>query len=267
MRLGISPFASSREEVREFACAATQGGLDTLWMGDGYLANPDFDRWAGGMEGLAALAWLAGVVPGARVGISAAVLPLRDPVWLAKQANSLHQLADGGFVLVVTPGYWRQDIEAGGLDFGHRGTAFDDGLTRLLELLEDPSYSPGPIPSAPPVWLAGAEATMKRAIERRLPYQASRATPSELAGTAQQFFDAGGLLLAHRVRILTGQEESPGNQVDWNAVTGSVAEIVDSLGQFSAMGVSDLSIVPGLDSSSSRRTIEILVSEVLPQLV
>ena len=108
---------------------------------------------------------------------------------------------------------------------------------------------------------------MKRAIERRLPYQASRATPSELAGMAQQFFDAGGLFLAHRVRILTGQEESPGNQVDWNAVTGSVAEIVDSLGQFSAMGVSDLSIVPGLDSSSSRQTIEILVSEVLPQLV
>ncbi|MCS5676643.1 MAG: LLM class flavin-dependent oxidoreductase, partial [Acidimicrobiales bacterium] len=91
MRLGISPFASSREEVRELACAAAQGGLDTLWMGDGYLANPDFDRWAGGMEGLTALAWLAGVVPGARVGISAAVLPLRDPVWLAKQANSLHQ--------------------------------------------------------------------------------------------------------------------------------------------------------------------------------
>ena len=139
MRLGISPFASSREEVRELACAATQGGLDTLWMGDGYLANPDFDRWAGGMEGIAALAWLAGVVPGARVGISAAVLPLRDPVWLAKQANSLNQLADGGFVLVVAPGYWRQDMEAGGLNFGQRGTVFDDGLTRLLKLLEDPS--------------------------------------------------------------------------------------------------------------------------------
>ena len=69
MRLGISPFASSREEVRELACAATQGGLDTLWMGDGYLANPDFDRWAGGMEGLNDLAWLAAVLHGDSVGL------------------------------------------------------------------------------------------------------------------------------------------------------------------------------------------------------
>ncbi len=42
MRIGISPFASTRETVLELSRLAVEGGMDTLWLGDGYLANPDF---------------------------------------------------------------------------------------------------------------------------------------------------------------------------------------------------------------------------------
>ena len=156
MRIGISPFATTKETTLKLSRMAVEGGLDTLWLGDGYLANPDFTGWAGGMESLTELAWLAGRYPTARAGICAAVLPLRDPAWLAKQANTLQRMAGGGFVLVVTPGFWAHDLESRGIAFGDRGAVFEDHLDDLRRLLLDETLSPGPSSAGPPpLWLAG----------------------------------------------------------------------------------------------------------------
>jgi len=241
--------------------------MDTLWLGDGYLANPDFSGWAGGMETMTELSWLAGRLPAARVGVTAAVLPLRDPHWLAKQANTLHRLAGGGFVLVVAAGFWPQDLDARGIDFASRGAVFADRLSELRAALVDTSLAPGPDEhGAPPVWLAGATATRRRAIELGLPFQSSRATAEELAPIAEAFFDSGGTQLAHRVRVEAGSHGVEGQEVEWHAVTGSPAQLADALGRFAAMGVSDLSIVPGQDDETSMRTVETLAADVLPQL-
>ena len=267
MRIGISPFATTKETALELSRMAVEGGLDTLWLGDGYLTNPDFTGWAGGMESMSELAWLAGRHPTARIGITAAVLPLRDPAWLAKQANTLHRMAGGGFVLVVAPGFWAHDLESRGVDFGDRGAVFEDRLDDLRRLLADESLSPGPSRAGPPpLWLAGAAATMSRAVARGLPFQTSRATPAELAPVARRFFDAGGVFLAHRTRLEHGAHDVTGNVVEWHATTGSADEMVDTLGRFAELGVGDLSIIPGQDDASSRRTVEVLASEVVPQL-
>lgn len=267
MRIGISPFAATREAALELSRLAVEGGLDTLWLGDGYLANPDFPGWAGGMESMAELAWLAGRYPSARTGITAAVLPLRDPAWLAKQANTVHRLAGDGFVLVVTPGYWAHDLESRGIGFADRADLFEDHLDELRRLLLDEALAPGPAEDGPPpLWLAGATATMRRAIARGLPYQSSRATPDELSPLARRYFDGGGDFLAHRVRLEYGRHEVTGDGVEWHAVTGSIDQLVDALGRFAALGVQDLSIVPGQDDESSRRTVEVLAAEVVPQL-
>lgn len=267
MRIGISPFASSRDVVLELASKAVAAGMDTLWLGDGYLANPDFGGWAGGMETMTELAWLSGCLPTARVGITAAVLPLRDASWLAKQANTLHRIAGGGFVLVAAAGFWRQDLESRGINFDRRGSVLADRLAEVRIALDDPLLSPGPSDAgAPPVWLAGATATRRRAVELGLPFQSSRATPDELEPIAKEFFDAGGVELCHRVRVEAGSHAVDGEAVEWHAVTGSSAQLVDAFGRFTDMGVTDLSIIPGQDDATSLRTIDVLASDVLPQL-
>ena len=267
MRLGISPFATTREVAVELSRLAVEGGLDTLWLGDGYLTNPDFPGWAGGMESMTELAWLAGCFPAARVGITAAVLPVRDPAWLAKQANTLHRIAGGGFVLVAAPGFWSHDLEAAGVAFADRAALFEARLGELRGHLDDDSLSPGPpTAGAPPLWLAGAAATMDRAHRLGIPYQSSRATPAELEPIAKRFFDGGGSYLAHRIRLECGTHEVAGEEVQWNAVRGSAAELVDALGRFAELGVEDLSIVPGQDDATSLRTVEVLAGEVVPQL-
>lgn len=266
MRIGISPFASTKEVALELASSAVAGGLDTLWLGDGYLANPDFGGFAGGMESMAELAWLSGAHPAARVGITAAVLPIRDIVWTAKQANTLHQLAGGGFVLVAAPGFWPQDLAARGVDHEARGAVFEAALDELRSALTDERYSPGPGLGAPSVWLAGAHATMRRAAARGLPYQASRARPEDLIPIADEYAELGGTHLAHRVRVELGDHDVDGDAVEWHAVTGSVDRLVDALGRYRELGVVDLSIIPGQDDDTSRRTVAALVDEVVPQL-
>src|SRR5678816_331147 len=131
MRLGISPFASTRAGVLAVATLAVEAGIDTLWMGDGLLVNDAFPAWSGAMEPFTTLAWLGGRFPRARLGVSAAVLPLRDVVWTAKQAATLDQLSEGRFVLAVAPGFWAKELEFRGVDPAQRGAVFRRALDEL----------------------------------------------------------------------------------------------------------------------------------------
>lgn len=267
MRIGISPFASTRSAVERVAGAAVDGGMDTLWLGDGYLLTSDFPGWRGAMESFTTLGWLAGRFPTARVGITAAVLPTRDLPWVAKQANTLQRVAGGGFVLAVAPGFWAHDLAARGVDFAERGVRFRRDLDELRTRLADEQLGPGPLPDDPvPVWLAGAAATMRHAIEQGLPFQASRATPDELEPVAARYHRAGGTYLAHRVRVSVGSARVDGDAVAWHAVTGSVDALVDALGRFAELGVRDLSIIPGHDDASALETVGVLATDVIGQL-
>jgi len=267
MRLGISPFGSTRSVVEHLATTAVDGGLDTLWLGDGYLLTTDFPGWRGAMESMTTLGWLAGRCPTARLGITAAVLPMRDIPWLAKQANTLHQIAGGGFVLAAAAGFWPHDLEARGVSFNQRGRLFRAQVKDLRSHLDDGGLGPGPIEgNSVPVWLAGSTATMNFAIANHLPFQASRATPDELAPLAERYFELGGTVLNHRLRITAGPTTVDGDRVDWHSVDGSADKIVDALGRFDAMGVDDISIIPGHDDASAKQTVELLAADVVTQL-
>lgn len=280
MRMGISPFASTRQGVLDVSRLAVEGGLGTLWLGDGYVAGEEFPGWSGAMESMTELAWLAGRFPSARIGITAAVLPVRDPRWLAKEAHTLDHLTNGDFVLAVAAGYWDRDLHHRGVDPAERSARFDEHLAALRAVLggegfhgrtvhvpDEGRLSPLPYrPGGPPIWLAGERATMNRALRLGFTYQSTRRDPDGLAPVAREWFDRGGERLAHRVYIQVDDASNVDYDASRNAVTGSVEFVVDALERFAAMGVSDLSIIPGRDDTSSRRTVETLVGRVLPSL-
>jgi alkanesulfonate monooxygenase SsuD/methylene tetrahydromethanopterin reductase-like flavin-dependent oxidoreductase (luciferase family) len=276
LRIGISPWAASRSGVERVAEAALGVGIDTFWLGDGLLGRPDFPAWSGGLESFGELAWLAGRYPGASVALGAAVLPLRDPLWVAKSAATLDQLTQGRFTLVLTPGNWPEEFTAMGRDFGGRGAALESGLWSLREIWSagagDSGPSPRPwTPGGPPLWLAGARATMLRAIRLGLPFQASRIGPSALAPTAREWFDRGGTKLAVRVRMGVegsgpGAGSSPPTATDTGALVGSAAFLAEQVGAFRQLGVTDLSIMPGQDVEASLQTIAALAEQALPAL-
>ena len=283
VRLGISPFASTRAGVEQLAGLAVSGGITTLWLGDGLLHNPDFPTWSGAMEPCTELAWLAGRFPEAELGLSAAVLPLRDITWLAKQAMTLDHVAQGRFTLAVAPGFWPAESAARGLDHAERGALFDDALDGLIAALAGQAHhgphvtvaaslSPGAFTvGGPPIWLAGAAATMRRALARGLPFQVSRISPEALAPMAREWRDAGGTTLGVRIRVgvastAVGDESARAEGLDWQALVGPPSYLADAMGRYAELGVSDVSMIPGQDDRSSMSTVEAIVEQVLPVL-
>ena len=133
MRLGASPYGSDRASALALADAVVAAGIDTLWLGDGIFRRPDFAGWRGGLESMTELAWCAGRHPGVRVGITAAVLPLRDIDWLAREAATLDHLTEGRFVLAVAAGFWDDELAYRGVDPAQRGPE----LRRRLAILRN----------------------------------------------------------------------------------------------------------------------------------
>ena len=190
-----------------------------------------------------------------------------DLPWLAKQANTLHRIAGGGFILAVAAGFWAHDLEARGVSFDDRGGLFRAQVGALRSHLDDQTLGPGPVVDDPvPIWVAGSTATMKFGIVNDLAFQSSRATPDELEPVASNYFERGGKQLCHRVRVTFGSATTEGDRVAWHSVSGSVDQLVDALGRFATMGVADISIIPGHDDASALETVDVLASDVIPQL-
>jgi alkanesulfonate monooxygenase SsuD/methylene tetrahydromethanopterin reductase-like flavin-dependent oxidoreductase (luciferase family) len=267
VRIGISPYGTSRAAALKLASVAVTGGIDTLWLGDGLFRRPDFAGWQGGLESMTELAYFAGRHPSARIGITAAVLPVRDIDWLVREAATLDQLTEGRFVLAVTAGFWADELAYRGLDPSGRGAAFRRRLEELLAKLAGDTLSPEPYtPKGPPIWLAGERATMRLAARLGLPFQASRATPAELAPVARLWRELGGGLLAHRIYAEVGGAAPDGEQVARHVVTGSAAQLTEAFAGFREQGVGDLSVVLGHDDASAMRTLDVLLADVLPAL-
>jgi alkanesulfonate monooxygenase SsuD/methylene tetrahydromethanopterin reductase-like flavin-dependent oxidoreductase (luciferase family) len=237
------------------------------------------------MEPLTELAWLAGRYPSVSVGIGAAVLPLRDVLWVAKQAATLDQLTEGRFLLVVTPGIWEREFVYRGLSYKARGKRFDDFLDALqaafaghgyrgdaIELPDEGRLSPVPFtPGGPPVWLAGDRATFERALRRGLPFQARATRPEALEPLAREWFERGGGDLAVRVALQVADKVpaatgAVGSVAQANALVGPATYLAEQLAAYQALGVTDVSFIPGHDDETSLRTIEALTTQILPAL-
>jgi probable F420-dependent oxidoreductase len=78
-----------------------------------------------------------------RLGTALLVLPMRDPVYLAKQVTTLDQLCNGRFTLGVGLGAYREEFTAWSsrLAKARRGDMLDEGLDALRKLLYQASAS------------------------------------------------------------------------------------------------------------------------------
>jgi probable F420-dependent oxidoreductase len=157
---------SRPQAIKDFARKAEELGFDSLWVTDHLLRADQFYAvpW---LEPMAVLQYVAAVTERVRLGTGILIVPLRDPVLLAKEIATLQDLSGGRFILGGGTGWAASEFEAIGRSKKDRGTLTDE-ILEVIELLltrESVSYqgrhfqmagvSIEPRAKRPDFWIAG----------------------------------------------------------------------------------------------------------------
>jgi probable F420-dependent oxidoreductase len=121
--------------IKEFAREVEDRGFDSLFITDHLLAARRFYS-VSFLEPLAALAVAAGVTHRVRLGTSILIMPLRNPVILAKELATLQFLSENRMVLGAGVGWNEAEYEAVGVRKSERGRRTDEMLDIMIPLLE-----------------------------------------------------------------------------------------------------------------------------------
>lgn len=125
------------------ARAAESLGLASLWTSEHIVVPPQmFDPFGDTLDSLTTLGYVAAATERVRLGTSVLILPLHEPVLLAKQAATLHALSGGRLQLGVGVGWIAEEFGLMGADFERRGEVADRHLSVLRHLLAaDPAVA------------------------------------------------------------------------------------------------------------------------------
>ena len=141
------------------AAAAEAAGLDSGWMTDHVLPPTRHAGIYGTItEALVTVGYLAGRTSRLRLGVSALIVPQREPLLTLKQLVSLDVLSGGRLVTAVAAGWMEEEFRTLGASFPDRGRRLDEWLDLVGELLQQ---APGGVLAEGPVpiedaWLAPA---------------------------------------------------------------------------------------------------------------
>ncbi len=169
--LAVYPFSGARAFWRWIELCE-DGGVDSIWQSD-RLVSPQ-----PALEPMALMAALAGGTQRLKFGMNVVVLPLRDPLLVAKQCASIDHLSNGRLLPAFGVGNARSaDWEAAGLSPRSRGARADEALDLLARLWSERDVSfrgeyysargltiePRPVQQPLPLWIGGAsEAAIRR---------------------------------------------------------------------------------------------------------
>lgn len=106
-------------------------GFDSLWVWDHILlgVEPNFPI----IDSLTLLTAIGARTKTIKLGTGILVLPLRNPVILAKQLSSMDQLNEGRLIMGMAAGWYKREFDAVGVPFEKRGKIMDINLDVLNE--------------------------------------------------------------------------------------------------------------------------------------
>ena len=142
------PFAGPEDFMRQ-GRLCERLGYHSVWGNDhvttqSYVRALFPDRPPGFYEPMMVLAAIAAVTTTLKLGTALIVLPMREPVYLAKQAITLDQMSNGRFILAVGLGAYREEFVAWGgarVAGARRGDMMDEGIAALRLLFAEPRCS------------------------------------------------------------------------------------------------------------------------------
>lgn len=114
------------QELVEYGVRMEELGFDSLWVWDHILlgVDPHFPI----ADSLTLLTAIAARTKKIKLSTGILVLPLRNPVALAKQLSTMDQLSGGRLLMAMAAGWYKREFDAIGVPFEQRGRIMDDNL-------------------------------------------------------------------------------------------------------------------------------------------
>ena len=219
------------DQVRSLAVCAEELGYESLWTQEQLFGKTPC------IEPLSLLTYLAGITTKVRLGVSVLVLPLHNPVRLAKVVSSVDQLTEGrlelGLGIGGVPAIYpklnltvdrrvRRFVEA--LDV-MRALWTDDAPTyegELFKLEGDPMQPKPAQQGGPPVWFGGRQPdALRRAVRHADGWMgagsSTAAAFTEGVGLVKQYLeeekrDPATFRISKRVYIAVDNDEARGER-------------------------------------------------------
>ena len=280
VRLGFGltnyPFDSPRSYFR-WAEYLEESGVDSMWQSDRLVSTDSY------LESLTALATLASCTEKIKFGMNAIVVPLRDPLILAKQCATVDYLSNGRLLPMFGVGYPNAaEWSAIGKSSDHRGSIANE-MFQLMERLwteesidfdgkyfqyKNASIAPRPVQQPIPLWIGGSsKAAAKRTARLGSGWIGGAASPADVANSIamikEELVNVGrtidedhyGASIAFRIGSTDDDavKNSPllqrtgiGDEIDLNPLfcIGDSAKLVQRLREYVAVGASKFVLFP-----------------------
>jgi alkanesulfonate monooxygenase SsuD/methylene tetrahydromethanopterin reductase-like flavin-dependent oxidoreductase (luciferase family) len=269
------------------AKAAEEAGLDSGWLTDHVLPPASHAGVYGTVaEALVAVGFLAAHTQRIRLGVSALIVPQREPLLTLKQLVTLDVLSGGRLVTAVAAGWMAGEFQTLGASFRDRGRRLDDWLDLVGDLQRQapgPVAADGPIPvsdawlaPAPTrpegleLWVAGVSRhTLRRAAKTGV-WHPVALPPRELRSMAAAFraeVPEGRVMLRLGVSLQERIEEAATDERGRHAVAGPGRWVAEQLNDYVEAGADGFVVnldhqAPGLEDRIGR-----FAAEVIPMLV
>jgi probable F420-dependent oxidoreductase len=179
--------------LAHLAVTAERCGFDSLWSVEHVAIPVPHTPYAGSKDGkmpggddvaipdpLIPLAYAAALTKTIKLATGILILPQRHPIYTAKEVATVDRLSGGRVILGIGSGWMKEEFEALGLNFHHRGAMTDEAIQALRALWREgtssfagkhfkfgPLYScPKPIRNDVPIHVGGHSTAAARRAGR-----------------------------------------------------------------------------------------------------
>ena len=175
MKIGISlsnyGVLPSRTFLKDTALEIEQLELDSIWVSDHIIVPKGDTPWNRVFESVTTLGFLASITESVQLGSSVLLVPLREPLVLAKQIATLDSLSNGRVIIGVGIGWNKKEFDLLGCDFKNRSMTVAKNIDIMRKMwageYSKQGYSCEPMPvsdNGPPILIGGqSTGALKRA--------------------------------------------------------------------------------------------------------
>jgi len=276
--------ALDSERLASVAVAAEQAGLDSGWVTDHVIVPAEHAGTYGTVaEALVSLGFLAGRTHRLELGVSALVVPQRQPLVALKQLTTLDFLSGGRILAAVTAGWMEEEFASLQAPYERRGELLNEWLRAAPSVFEqmpgrvrnegllafDGWMAPALVrPGGLELWVAGvSRATLRRAALTGV-WHPVALKPDELRPLAAELRDSRP---DSRVILRIGVYVTPEPQVAEDerrrhAIAGPPEWIAERLGEYVEAGCNGFVVNLGHASPELEERVRLFAAEIAPLL-